>query len=93
MFTENKWFHRGRIESSEGFSVGFGRDTVIYRESGRRMAITADIAAGQANLFTSGVGGWDDAPSSAVSDDERQKILNNVKRALEFRGLTVNLLP
>lgn len=32
MFKRPRLFHRDRIESDEGFSVSFGRDTLIYRE-------------------------------------------------------------
>jgi hypothetical protein len=92
MFTIKKWFHRGRIESDEGFSVAFGRDTIVYCEAGRRMAVTADVGAGQANIFTVSIGRWDDDPQNAVSDEAKQRIANNIKRALEFRGLVVNLL-
>jgi len=92
MLTRRGWFSNGRVESSEGFSVAIGRDTVIYRELGRRMAITADIGAGQANVFANSIGRWDDDPLNAVSDQERLRIAKNVKCALEFRGLVVNLL-
>jgi len=92
MFTTRKWFHRGWIESDEGFSVALGRDIVVYRENGRRMAITADIGAGRANIFIISIGRWDDDPTNSVSDQEKNQIANNVKCALEFRGLVVNLL-
>ena len=92
MFTTKKWLHRGRIESDEGFSVSFGRDTVVYREFGRRMAITADVGAGQANVFANSIGRWDDDPLNAESDQAKQRIANNVKRALESQGLAVKLL-
>jgi hypothetical protein len=92
MFTKNKWFHRGRIESDEGFSVDFGRDIVVYYESGRRMAITADVGAGQVNIFIDTIGRWDDDPMNAVKAEEKARIANNIKRALEWRGLAVSLM-
>jgi actin-like ATPase involved in cell morphogenesis len=58
MFKINKWFHRGWIESNEGFAVAIGRSMVVYREAGRKMAVTADVGAGQANIFTISVGRW-----------------------------------
>jgi hypothetical protein len=92
MFTRKKWFHRGWIESNEGFSVAFGRDNIVYRELGRKMAITADVGVGQASVFVISIGRWDDDPLNPVSDQAKQRIANNVKRALESQGLVVNLL-
>jgi hypothetical protein len=92
MFTRNKWFHRGRVESDEGFSVALGRDTVVYYESGRRMAITADVGTGQANIFTNSIGRWDDDLSNSAKPEEKSRIADNIKRALEWRGLSVRLM-
>ena len=92
MFTKRKWFHRGRIESDEGFSIDFGRDIVVYYESGRRMAITADVGAGRVNIFIDSVGRWDDDPMNAVKAEEKSRISDNIKRALEWRGLAVSLM-
>jgi hypothetical protein len=92
MFKNNRWFHRGRIESDEGFSVAIGRDTIVYYESRRRMAVTADIAAGQANIFTNSIGRWDDDLTNSVKAEEQSRIAGNIKRALEWRGLAVSLM-
>jgi hypothetical protein len=70
----------------------FGRDIVIYREGRRKMAITADIGAGQANLFMSSIARWEDDPLETIGDETKLRIANNVKRALESQGLAVNLL-
>jgi hypothetical protein len=91
-FTKRKFFHRGHIESDEGFSVAVGRDTVVYYESGRRMAITADVGAGQANIFTNSIGRWDDDLPNSAKAEEKSRIADNIKRALEWRGLTVHLM-
>jgi len=56
------------------------------------MAITADVGAGQANIFTISIGRWDDDPMNAVKAEEKARIANNIKRALEWRGLTVSLM-
>ena len=92
MFKRRLWFHRGRIDSDEGFSVAFGRDMVVYRESGRRMAITADVGAQEANIFTISIGRWDDDQVNIISEAEKQRIADNIERALEWQGLTVKLI-
>ncbi len=92
MFTKRRWLRRGWIDSDEGFSVAFGRDTLIYRECGRKMSITVDVGAGQANVFTESIGRWDDDPNNRVSDAIRQRIADNIKRALESQGELVVLL-
>ena len=92
MFTKRKFFHRGRIESDEGFAVAFGRDIVAYYESGRRMAITADFGGRQGNVFVDTVGRWDDDPLNASDEKEKQRISDNVKRALEWGGMQITLM-
>jgi hypothetical protein len=92
VFTKNKWLHRRRIKSDEGFSVAFGRDTLVYRESGRGMAITVDVGANQANLFTNSVGRWDDDLMNTVKPEEKERIADNIKLVLEWDGLVVCLL-
>ena len=74
MFKRPRLFHRDRIESDEGFSVSFGRDTLIYRESEKTMSVTVDIGANEANVFRDSIGRWDHDPSDAVSDQEKQRI-------------------
>lgn len=92
MFKNNKWFHRGRIESDEGFAVAIGRSMVVYYESERRMAVTADVAAGQANIFEDTIGRWDDDLTNSVKPEEKERIAHNITRALEWRGLAVSLM-
>jgi hypothetical protein len=35
---------------------------------------------------------WDDDPMNRINDEEKRRITNNVKRALESQGETVELL-
>ena len=91
-FTKRKLFPRGRIESDEGFSVAFGRDTVVYYESGRRMAITGDFSGSTGAIYADTIGRWDDDPLNAVNEKEKDRIANNIKRALEWDGIPVLLI-
>ncbi len=91
MFTK-KLFSGGRIDSDEGFSVLFGRDSLVYRESGREMSVTVDIGADEANVFLDSIARWDDAPNQAIGEDSKRHIADNIRRALEWDHLTVRLL-
>lgn len=92
MFYKRKLIHRGRIESDEGFSVTFGRDWVAYCEANRRMVFTADFGGKTGAIFVDTIGRWDDDPSNTMSDEDKRKIAENVKRALEWDGMSVSLL-
>jgi len=92
MFTKRKLFHRGRIESDEGFSVAFGRDVVVYYEGDRRMEITADFSGRTGAVFVDTIGRWDDDPLNALSDKEKQRIAENIKRAIAWNGIPVLLM-
>jgi hypothetical protein len=56
------------------------------------MAITADVGAAQANIFLSSVGRWDDDLMNDVRAEEKARISDNIKRALEWQGLVVSLM-
>ncbi len=89
---KKKLFSGGRIDSDEGFSVIFGRDSLIYRESGRNMSVTVDIGGDEANVFLDSIARWDDAPNQAIGEDSKRRIADNIRRALEWNHLTVRLL-
>jgi hypothetical protein len=55
------------------------------------MAVTADVAAGQANIFEDTIGRWDDDLTNSVKPEEKERIAHNITRALEWRGLAVSL--
>lgn len=92
MFTKRKLIHRGRIDSDEGFSVAFGRDVVVYYEANRRMEITADFSGRAGAIFVDTIGRWDDDPSNTMSDRDKRRIAENIKRAIEWDGTSVLLL-
>lgn len=70
----------------------FGRDSLVYRESGREMSVTVDIGADEANVFLDSIARWDDAPNQAIGEDSKRHIADNIRRALEWDHLTVRLL-
>jgi hypothetical protein len=44
-------------------------------------------------IFADTANRWDDDPSTEVNEGTRQAILDDVKRALEWKGLSVRLRP
>ena len=93
MFRKRSWLHRGRIESDEGFAVvAIRRDTLVYSEGRRTMAITVDMRTDGFAVFLNSIGRWDDDPMHAVDEETRSKIADNVKRALVSQGQRVDLV-
>jgi hypothetical protein len=88
-----RWYNRGRVLSDEGYSVESGRDWLVYRRASRKMTVTVDQGSREINVFVSTANRWDDAPSSEVDESTKAAILNDIRRALEWQGLKVNLLP
>jgi hypothetical protein len=87
MFRRGRFWHRGRIYSDEGFSVGTGgRDSIVYREADRKMTITVVEGYG---IYEETIGRWDDNPTEKIGGEERSRIATNLKRALESQGLPV----
>jgi hypothetical protein len=89
MFYRNRWFKRGRIYSDEGFWVACGRDKIIYCEAGRKMTVTTDWS--WINVYT--VNRWDDDPMNAVDASTQARIVDNIRRAMEWAGYKPELRP
>ena len=72
-----------------------GQDWLVYRCGNRSMTMTVDrggLGPG-ITIFTDTANRWDDDPSAEVDEQTRSMILNEVTRALEWRGLEVRLRP
>jgi hypothetical protein len=84
---------RNWIYSDEGFSVQvLRRDCIVYRESARRMAVTADTGLHDFAVLVDTIGRWDDDPLNLLVPEEQERIAFNIKRALESQGTTCSLL-
>jgi hypothetical protein len=78
VFRRGKLWHSGRISGDEGFSVDIGgRDAIAYYEGSRKMTITVD--EGNSILYET-IGRWDDDPMHRLSDQDRARIADNIKR-------------
>ena len=88
-----RWLSRSTIVAKEGFSIWVGRDQISYRRNNRAMTMTSDLGGSEINIFASTANRWDDDVSVEVGEDTKISVLNDVRRALEWKGLKVNLLP
>lgn len=89
MFRRNRLWHSDRIFSDEGFFVLPGKDWLVYSERGRRMTITVDMGAHGFAIYRDTIGRWDDNPMTREDENERARIGENVRRALESQGQSV----
>ena len=90
-FYHGRWLYRDRIYSKEGFSVQFGRDSLIYREGKGKMVTTVDSSGNDVTLFITSIGRWNADLMNSVDDAEKQRIATNIQRALESQGYSVHL--
>jgi hypothetical protein len=79
---KNHWWMGTRVESDEGFSVEWKSDSLVYKEDGRSMGVTVDHGADEIIVFTDTVARWDDDPDTLIDTDVRDRIVNNILRAL-----------
>jgi len=78
------------IVSRSGYSVEVRMPNAIFYEEGdRRMAISVEALATtepKLAIRRGDVKKWDSANEPAVSDHERDRILQNIHRAFDFKG-------
>jgi hypothetical protein len=87
------WFNRALIESDEGYSVRWGQDWAIYCEGHRELTLTIDVGGSGASIFVGSVTRWDDDSSTTIPADTQMRIVENVRRALEWKRFRVDLVP
>ncbi len=78
------------IDSSAGFSVRlFGQTGMRYTEGHKSVSIDSKVLAkrGTIALFKDSLKAWESPDASAlVNDNDRNRIVENIKRAFESRG-------
>ncbi len=84
------------IDSDEGFSVEvLGPTGLLYREHGKSIRIDSELLAGPAGIvvYRGSIDGWaDDASGQALDPAERERILDNIRRAFRHRGFEIEVL-
>jgi len=91
MFRRQWWFF-GKIFSDEGFSIIFTeRNTLRYEIGERTMFVRTEGDGPDIDVFHSSMGHWsnDSSPINAKTDERN---VDNITRALEWRGFTVRIV-
>ena len=80
------------IESNLGYSVKVeGRAGILYREGCKSLVVDSEVLAGPVAMviWANSIRAWDPPHSSdLISEDERARILANIKRAVAADGYT-----
>lgn len=82
------------IESDEGFSVELlGSTGMRYKDAQGSIFVDSEILAGPAGLMliSSSIKRWENTTND-VSAEERERIVDNIKRAFKFRGVTIQIM-
>jgi hypothetical protein len=87
------WLKPGSILSDEGFSILPKRDRLVYFEANRKMTVTVDMGVRGFTVFLGSIARWDGDPERTIPSEKKQQIADNIRRALESQGQTVNFLP
>lgn len=87
-----KWYGRGVIHSSEGYSIHPGRDRLVYREGKRSMSITVDMGPNAFDVFIESIGRWDDDLEHTVDETTKTEIIERIRKALESQRQSVRFL-
>lgn len=88
----DEWFSEPEpnlIQSSAGFSVKvLGRTGMRYMEGGRSVWIDSEVLGkpGAIALFKDSIKTWEGDSPEQMSDADRDRIAENIKRAFEFCG-------
>lgn len=84
------------VSSDEGFSVEIlGRTGIEYREVGKLMFVDSEVLAVGHGIavFRSSIKGWQSPhEKEQITAEERQRILGNIRRAIEFQNQPVEIL-
>ena len=87
-----RWWWFGKTISDEGFALAFtSRTTLLYEIGGKTMTVDVEVGWPDIDVFHSSMRCWDD--DSSVTDgktDERN--VDNITRALEWRGFIVRIV-
>ena len=83
-------------ESSNGFTVEvLGTTGLIYSERGWKMFVDSEVSTGNEGMivYSSSIKRWEEPHTTdAISDAEKQRILNNIQDAFRFQGFEIHII-
>lgn len=84
------------VASDEGFSVEIlGRTGIEYREGGKPLFVDSEVLAVGKGIavFANSISNWSPPHErEGITSDEKQRILCNICRAMEFRNQPIEVL-
>jgi len=87
-----QWWIFGKTISDEGFCLAFtSRNTLLYEVGGRTLTIDVEVGWPHIDVFHSSMRHWDD-DSSIIDGATDKRNVDNITRALEWRGFTVQIV-
>lgn len=90
MFT---WLNKQGVRSDEGFEFQrTGRFTAEYNENGRSTTMYVEGGAGAITIYEGSIEGlWTQINNPFERKSERDRIVKNLREALLFQGLSLDL--
>jgi hypothetical protein len=83
------------VSSDEGWQVEvLGRTGIRYTENGRAMKIDSEVLAGPAGMaiYSASIRSWlPPHQGEPVDEITRTRIIENVRRAFEFEGFSIDI--
>jgi hypothetical protein len=83
------------ITSDEGFSVQvLGRTGLRYQQGLSHVHVDSEVLASPHGLviYPSSIIKWAEPDGQVIGEDEKQLIVNNIKRAFAFRNIEIEIL-
>ncbi len=88
-----QWWLFGKTISDEGFSVSFiAKGKLLYELGGKRMQIVFEGDGSSLDVFHGSMSHWENDDSLIGEQADKQNV-DNVTRALEWRGFSVYVVP
>ncbi len=71
-----------------------GQTGLRYREGNRATFIDSEVLTGSAGMavYRDTISKWDPPYAEAINEAERERILNNVRRAFRFQGFEIEII-
>jgi hypothetical protein len=80
------------VETREGFSVELsGRAGIIYSKGNQTILVDSEMLTGRHSfvVYPQSIDKWDSG--DAITEVERKEIAENIKRALNWKGVSVDI--
>lgn len=89
---KKRWWILGKTVSDEGFSIAFtSRTTLLYEVDGKAMTVRTEGDGSEIDVFHNSMRHWNH-DSSPIDGKTDERNVDNITRALEWRGFNVRIV-